>query len=116
MQDVLVKEVNDAGLRTKRPIPLSGDTRKKPDKFMRIESLLEPLHRNGQLYLNEHERSNPHMARLAEQFTAFAPRSRAHDDGPDAVEGAIWKINELLLRKTDGAIVVSKKQPNKNRW
>ena len=83
---------------------------------MRIESLLEPLHRNGQLYLNEHERKNPHMARLAEQFTAFAPRSRAHDDGPDAIEGAIWKINELLLRKGDGGIAISKRQTNKNRW
>jgi len=116
MQDVLVKEVSDAGVRTKRAIPISGDTRRKPDKFMRIESLLEPLHRNGQLYLNEHERKNPHMARLAEQFTAFAPGSRAHDDGPDAVEGAVWKINELLLRKNTGGISVAKRPPSKNRW
>jgi predicted phage terminase large subunit-like protein len=92
LQDVIVKEVADAGRRLGRPIPIRGDTRQKPDKYMRIESLLEPLHRNGQLYLNDSERHNPHMVRLVEQFTAFAPGSRAHDDGPDAVEGAIWQI------------------------
>lgn len=90
MQDVLMKEVTDAGKRIGIPIPIKGDTRQKPDKFMRIETLLEPMNRNGDLYLNEQERYNPHMMRLVEQFTAFAPGSRAHDDGPDAVEGAVW--------------------------
>ncbi len=116
MQDVIVKEVSDAGQRTGRSIPIRGDTRRKPDKFMRIESLLEPLHRNGQLYLNTEERDNPHMKRLAEQFIAFAPGSRAHDDGPDAVEGAIWQINEILNRKGGKGINVAKKQVSKGRW
>ena len=56
------------------------------------------------------------MKRLAEQFTAFAPGSRAHDDGPDAVEGAIWKINEILLKKDGKGINVSKRQPHDKRW
>ncbi len=116
MQDVIVKEVSDAGKRTGRNIPIRGDTRRKPDKFMRIESLLEPLHRNGQLYLNTAERDNLHMKRLAEQFTAFAPGSRAHDDGPDAVEGAIWQLNEILLKKdSNGGITLSKRQVSKGR-
>ena len=108
MQDTLVKEVSDAGRRTGRIIPIRGDTRKKPDKFMRIESLLEPLHRNGQLYLNEQEKNNPHMERLAEQFIAFAPGSRAHDDGPDAVEGAIWILNQ---KKGKGGSIISIPKP-----
>lgn len=115
MQDVIMKEISDAGKRTGRNIPIKGDTRKKPDKFTRIESLLEPLHRNGQLYLNEYERNNPHMQRLAEQFLVFAPRSRAHDDGPDAVEGAIWKINDIILRGFAGGIITYTKPPNENR-
>ena len=116
MQDVLVKEVSDAGRRTGRVIPIRGDNRRKPDKFMRIESLLEPLHRNGQLYLDAAECDNQHMKRLAEQFTAFAPGSRAHDDGPDAVEGAIWKINEILLKKDGKGISISKRQQHDKRW
>jgi predicted phage terminase large subunit-like protein len=98
MQDVLVKEVSDAGRKRGRPIPIRGDTRKKPDKFTRIESLLEPLHRNGELYLNEDERSNQHMQRLEKQFTTLGPGSNAHDDGPDAVEGAVWTINTRMKK------------------
>lgn len=104
MQDVLMKEVSDAGRRLGRSIPIRGDTRRKPDKFMRIESLLEPLNRNGELYLNEAERHNPHMERLAQQFIALAPGSHTHDDGPDAVEGAVWFINEKLSDRNKGFV------------
>lgn len=114
MQDVIMKEISDAGKRNGRIIPIKGDNRKKPDKFTRIESLLDPLHRNGQLYLNEAEKHNPHMERLAEQFMLFAPRSRGHDDGPDAVEGAVWKIGDLLGRGT--GIVTFGKTDRENRW
>ena len=114
MQDVIMKEISDAGKRNGRIIPIKGDNRKKPDKFTRIESLLDPLNRNGQLYLNEAEKDNPHMERLAEQFMLFAPRSRGHDDGPDAVEGAIWKIGEMLGRET--GIVTIGKTGRDNRW
>ncbi|MCF8450591.1 MAG: hypothetical protein K9G49_12040 [Taibaiella sp.] len=116
MQDVLVKEVSDAGKRLGRTIPIRGDTRKKPDKFMRIESLLEPMHRNGQLYLNEEEMHNLHMKRLAEQFCTFAPGSRAHDDGPDAVEGAIWMINEKMNIKDTSGIKTGSRVVNNKRY
>jgi predicted phage terminase large subunit-like protein len=113
MQDVIRKEISDAGKRTGRTIPIKGDTRKKPDKFTRIESLLEPLHRNGELYLNQAEKDNPHMVRLAEQFITFAPGSRAHDDGPDAVEGAIWTITEKLGVQETAAFVSFERVNNK---
>jgi predicted phage terminase large subunit-like protein len=116
MQDVIRKEISDAGKREGKPIPISGDTRRKPDKFMRIESLLEPLHRNGELYFNEHERHNPHMERLAEQFIAFAPGSHAHDDGPDAVEGAIWKIIEKDKARETGSFIAYQKPVNEKSW
>src|SRR6185437_166378 len=98
--------------RTGRKIPVSPDHRKKPDKFMRIESLLEPLHRNGDLYFNKDELDNPHMQRLVDQFIAFAPGSRCHDDGPDAVEGAIWKIIEKTGVAENQGITVFQKPPN----
>ncbi len=106
MQDVIRKEVSSAGMRTGRNIPIRGDRRSKPDKYTRIESLLEPLHSNGELYLNELERNNPHMQRLAEQFMTFGPGSRAHDDGPDAVEGAVWfLIDRESKGGTEGVVV-----------
>jgi phage terminase large subunit-like protein len=82
---------------------------------MRIESLLEPLHRNGELFLNEHERHNPNMQRLEEQFINFAPGSRAHDDGPDAVEGAIWVINDKLCLHA-ASVKVYPKPTNSKAW
>jgi predicted phage terminase large subunit-like protein len=115
MQDVIRKEVAAAANQYGLCIPLLGDRRKKPDKFMRIETLLEPLHRNGRLYLNENERHNPHMQRLVEQFVAFAPGSRAHDDGPDAVEGAVWKIYEKAGMGAGEGFVSFPKPVNENR-
>ena len=92
MQDVLRRELNDACAKSAPGLYVNADKRKKQNKYARIEALLEPLHRNGLLYLNEDERHNPHMVRLEGQFTALAPKSSAHDDGPDAVEGAIWLL------------------------
>ena len=94
IQDTLLREFYAEGQKRKKVIPIKGDDRKKPDKFTRIESLLEPLNRNGKLWLNERERDSKHMERLAEQFLAFEPGSRAHDDAPDAVEGAVFVINK----------------------
>jgi predicted phage terminase large subunit-like protein len=116
LQDVLVKEVSDAGKRCGRPIPIKGDTRKKPDKYMRIESLLEPLLRNGELYLNEAEKYNPHMQRLVQQFIAFVPGGSAHDDGPDAVEGAIWTINEKMNMLQRNAMITGIRRQNDKRY
>ena len=116
IQDVIRKEVYEAGRKAGRTISVMGDRRKKPDKYARIESLLEPLHRNGDLYFNEDERHNPHMRRLEEQFIAFAPGSRAHDDGPDAVEGAIFIIREKIKLKDNTGFVSFAKPENNKRY
>lgn len=116
LSDLIIKEVYEAGKRRHRTIPLSGDARTKDAKFVRIESLLEPLNRNGKLYLNQDEESNPHMQRLDEQFLALAPGSRAHDDGPDAVEGAVWIINNKEATRAAGSITLFKRKPNSKRF
>jgi hypothetical protein len=94
MQDVLIYEMNELAKKMKSELIILPDKRRKPNKYSRIETLLEPLHRNNLLYLNMAEQHNPHMQRLEAQFKAFAPGSNAHDDAPDAVEGAIWLIKE----------------------
>ena len=73
-------------------IPVSPDTRTKPDKFSRIANL-EPLCREGILIFNEAERDNPHMKRLEEQFLLVEPKLAAPADGPDCIEGAYWIAN-----------------------
>lgn len=81
-------------------IPIRGDNRKKPDKFDRIEGNLEPLNRDGRLILNIREKSNPNMKRLEEQFLAVAPRLPVAVDGVDAVEGAVYMLNNRINAAT----------------
>lgn len=94
-QDVFLPALREAE-KSKGTLAVNPDDRDKPDKFSRIEGNLEPLNRRGILVLNEDERTDPHMMRLEEQFKAIEPNLPAHDDGPDAVEGAVWIINNKL--------------------
>ncbi len=74
---------------------ITPDDRAKPDKFFRIEGNLEPKNRMGLLILNIAEKDNPHMKRLEAQFKSVAPNSKTMD-APDAVEGAVWIIDNKL--------------------
>jgi hypothetical protein len=115
LQEMFYADFNEASRRTGKAVPITGDKRSKPDKFVRIESLLEPLNRNGKLWLNEECRNDPGMKVLEEQFMAFGPGSRAHDDGPDAVEGSIWIINNKEAIKASGNItIIKRKQSSKH--
>ena len=107
LQDIFLEEFRKAGKELGH-LSISGDERAKPDKYSRIEANLEPLNRQGRLVFNEDERQSPHMRRLEEQFKAIEPSLPSHDDGPDAVEGAVWIINNKL-RVLDKIKVLGKK-------
>lgn len=93
IDDSLKLELDKANKRHKVVLPLKADERDKPDKFFRIESLLEPLNRNEKLWFNINMKDSDHMKNMDAQFLALSPTSRAHDDGPDAVEGGVFAIN-----------------------
>jgi hypothetical protein len=116
MQDLFYTEFNKENIARHKAVPITGDQRAKPQKFVRIESTIEPLSRNGKFYLNEEEKSNPHMIALDEQFIAFGPGSRAHDDGPDACEGAIWIINNKEAVMAAGNITLIERKGNTKRY
>ena len=71
------------------------DRRKKPDKFARIEAI-SPLWERGLVWYNEKLRNDTDMRAGIEQTLAFERGSRAHDDGPDADEGAIYKLQKQV--------------------
>lgn len=96
-------------------IPISPDERKKPDKFSRIEGNLEPLNRAGRMILNERERDNPHMQRLEEQFKLVQPGLPAPADGPDAVEGAYFILNQKVAALSAGNYVFIDNPKKHNR-
>jgi hypothetical protein len=60
------------------------------------------------------KKDNPGMKILEEQFKAFSPKSKAHDDGPDAVEGAKQIIDSKYFQ--DVPILLGQRQQNKKRY
>lgn len=96
--EILLPRLKAAAERHGKNLSIGRDDRKKSEKFSRIESNLEPINRNGQLILNAREKESPHMKTLEEQFLAIEPKLSAHDDGPDAVEGGKWVIDNKLKK------------------
>jgi len=96
-QDTILEQVKKRLQELQCNFTVTGDYRKKGDKFSRIESALEPINRNGLFYFNKSEKDNPHMKRLEEQFLALEPKLSAHDDGPDAVEGGKWILDRKIV-------------------
>ncbi len=76
--------------RTGEHLYIQGDTRKKPEKFARIEANLEPLNREGNLIFNADKRDNPHFKRAEEQFLLLTARLKFPADFPDCVEGGYY--------------------------
>ncbi|MFJ1323631.1 hypothetical protein ACILDT_11545 [Capnocytophaga canis] len=117
IDDSLKAEINQANKRHGVTLSLKADDRKKPEKFYRIEALLEPLNRAGKLIFNEHLKGKPYMDNMEFQFLALSAKSRANDDGPDAVEGAVWKINHKIRTEINSAPPkVWEKPVNKKRF
>ena len=93
MQDLVLDEFKKEGASCGLHIPVRGDSRKKPDKFARIEAL-QPLFERGLVIFNDKEEKAPGMMQLEEQLLMFERGSRTHDDAPDALEGAIFMLSK----------------------
>ncbi len=73
-------------------LPLSEDRRKKPDKQARLQAIAL-LWRQGDVAYLEGQQHCPDTRRGLEQWWALG-ESQAHDDGPDADEGALTMLNQ----------------------
>lgn len=92
-EQVLKPMINDFSKRKKKRLNVSPDKRNKPDKFFRIEGTLEPIHRDGDLVFDEKLKDTPDMERMENQMLDVSPNSK-NMDGPDALEGGIFKLQE----------------------
>lgn len=90
MQDTILDEYYEEGERREHMLKIRGDKRKKPDKTDRIEDL-DAFTERALIRFNQDEKQNPDMLELRNQFLGFPDME--HDDGPDAVEGAVFKLN-----------------------
>lgn len=98
MQGMLLEDFGREGTARGYQLPLRKDKRTKPAKAARIESMT-PLYERGLVYYADALRTDPDSLRAIEQLLAFAPGSSAHDDGPDAEEGAIYKLQQRARQR-----------------
>lgn len=114
LQSLLYKDFHAAGKAKGWPLPIQGDTRKKPDKDQRITAQAGHFER-GNVYFNEEEKDNHHMINLIFQFTSFQPgHTGIKKDGPDSFEGG----NEILFSRVHsaGEVVYGKRSQAKNLY
>lgn len=98
MQDLLLDEYDAEAEERGYHIMIRPDKRKKPEKFGRIENL-SPMFERKFITFAADQKKDPDMQTLVEQFLGFP---YAHDDGPDAVEGAIFLLQKKGGRKRSG--------------
>lgn len=99
MQDTILDEFRREGELRGYQLPITGDKRKKPDKFQRVEAI-SPLWERGFVVYDETQRDDPDMLAGIDQTLAFEKGMRGHDDAPDADEGAIWMLQRDTRAKS----------------
>jgi predicted phage terminase large subunit-like protein len=93
-QDELFRdEIYAEGIRRGYQLPYTFDTRKKDNKFERIEST-SSHYQNHLVFWNEEEKNTEDMKESKDQLIAIAQGGKMHDDGPDADEAAIFYLME----------------------
>ena len=97
IQDLMLEEYYRYGDENPPMLRIRGDKRKKPDKEVRIENLT-PLTEPCYIRFNRQHKQKPDMIELRYQFLGF-PAKGVHDDGPDAVEGAVYILDKKKGRK-----------------
>lgn len=113
-QQVIKPEVVKKAKKKRFNIPLTPDDRKKLDKFTRIDGTLEPVHRNGNLVFDQRLKGTEDMKIMEDQMLSVSPSAKVID-GPDALEGAVWKIKHLI-RTAQGKPTIIKPNQKRKRY
>lgn len=114
MQDMILDDFTTEGELRGYQLPITGDKRKKPDKFQRIEAI-SPLWERGFVFYDESQKDDPDMQAGLEQTLAFEKGMSGNDDAPDADEGAIYILqkNTRIQKYTPR---FGKRPSPKNTW
>lgn len=95
-------------------MPIIGDKRKKPDKDLRIANTAGYYER-GNIVFDESLKDDRFMKRLLQQYLRFrVGLTNIEKDGPDAVEGAIFLLQNLFRTGVD-MVSTGKKYLNQKR-
>ena len=105
MQDILLDDFTTEGNNRGYQLPITGDKRKKPDKFQRIEAV-SPLWERGFVFYDIEQKDDTDMLAGIDQLLAFEKGMAGNDDAPDADEGAIWILQRAFRSSTQGSIAI----------
>lgn len=114
MQDLILDDFTTEGNLRGYQLPITGDRRKKPDKFQRVESI-SPLWERGFVFYDEQQRNDPDMEASMEQLLAFERGMSGNDDAPDADEGAIYLLQQLSRQEAFKPMLGRPRHRN-NQW
>ena len=114
MQDIILDDFTIEGTQRGYQLPITGDKRKKPDKFQRVEAI-SPLWERGFIYYDISQKEDPDMQAGIAQTLAFEKGMSGNDDAPDADEGAIWQL-QRTTRQESFQPQFSKRKTSKNSW
>jgi hypothetical protein len=93
-QQLLLREFDAYGKEVGQAMRVTPDLRKKPNKHRRIAEMARYFEQ-GQVTLELRERENPDMEELVRQLLSFSGARNLADDGPDALEGALYKVQRM---------------------
>ncbi len=112
--DDFVNDFDEEGTERGYYIPVVADKQPKANKFDRIEGMSGFFERLN-MFFNEQLIGSADFEALKDQLLAFEKGSGAHDDGPDALQGAIAKLNTAtFVEKFEARI--NKRRTSKNRY
>ena len=114
MQDIILDDFTIEGTQRGYQLPITGDKRKKPDKFQRVEAI-SPLWERGFVFYDISQKDDPDMQAGIAQTLAFEKGMSGNDDAPDADEGAIWQL-QRSSRQESFQPQFSKRKTSKNSW
>ncbi len=110
LQDIILDEFALEGDIRGYQLPILPDKRSKPDKFARIEAI-SPLWERGFTYYNIDKEKSKDMIVSIDQTLCFEKGSSAHDDSPDADEGAIWMLQRSARATLERVSLGSRPRP-----
>jgi predicted phage terminase large subunit-like protein len=96
LQDLLYKDFAAEGVKRNKPLAVSGDKRKKPDKDSRIAAMSGYFER-GNVFFDRAIEEDHHCKALIEQLTSFEQGVKCRKDGPDALEGAVFILQQMII-------------------
>ncbi len=117
-QDEFVNDFDLEGDERGYHIPVQADNESKGNKFDRIESMAGYYERKN-VYTDTKLKDSGDVVVLNDQLLAFEKGSGANDDGPDAEQSAIAKLNGITYVANFQSRFTSRKEvmkQNKNRY